>query len=108
MTDTRVMIEVEHLARLYGDVRAVDAISFTVLEGEIFGLLGHNGAGKTTTIRMLTGRTRPTAGSAHIAGYDVLSELEHVTADRRMASASSRMPTASGLMSPVVLRDVTV
>src|SRR5690348_3793643 len=78
MTDTRGMIEVDHIARFYGDVHAVDDISFTVREGEIFGLLGHNGAGKTTTIRMLTGRTRPTAGSARIAGYDVLSDFEHI------------------------------
>ncbi len=49
-------IEVEHLAKHYGEVRAVDDISFTAREGEILGLLGHNGAGKTTTIRVLTGR----------------------------------------------------
>lgn len=78
MTAPRVMIEVDQLARFYGDVRAVDDISFSVMEGEIFGLLGHNGAGKTTTLRMLTGRTRPTAGGARIAGYDVLSDLDHV------------------------------
>jgi ABC-2 type transport system ATP-binding protein len=72
------MIDVNHLARTYGEVRAVDDISFSVSEGEIFGLLGHNGAGKTTTIRMLTGRTRPTAGQAEIAGYDVVSDLGHI------------------------------
>jgi ABC-2 type transport system ATP-binding protein len=70
------MIEVEHLVKQYGDVHAVNDISFTVAEGEIFGLLGHNGAGKTTTIRMLTGRTLPTSGSARIAGYDVVSQLD--------------------------------
>jgi ABC-2 type transport system ATP-binding protein len=78
MTGTCVMIDVEYLAHSYGDVHAVDDISFTVLEGEIFGLLGHNGAGKTRTIRMLTGRTRPTAGSARIAGHDVRSDLDHI------------------------------
>ena len=58
------IVVVEDLAKHYGHVHAVDGISFTVAQGEIFGLLGHNGAGKTTTIRMLTGRTRPTSGRA--------------------------------------------
>lgn len=71
-------IDVRNLSRYYGDVKAVDDISFSVQRGEIFGLLGHNGAGKTTTIRMLTGRTRPTHGSAHIAGYDVVTQLDKI------------------------------
>ena len=69
-------IEVEHLAKHYGEVRAVDDISFTAPQGEVFGFLGHNGAGKTTTIRMLTGRARPTAGRARVCGYDVVHERE--------------------------------
>ena len=72
------MIAVEHLSRDYGEVHAVDDISFTVAMGEIFGLLGHNGADKTTTIRMLTGRTRPTRGQARIAGYDVLADFNQI------------------------------
>jgi ABC-2 type transport system ATP-binding protein len=72
------MIDVQHLSKHYGDVRAVDDVSFDVAEGEILGLLGHNGAGKTTTIRMLTGRARPTGGHAHIAGLDVVHEREQV------------------------------
>jgi ABC-2 type transport system ATP-binding protein len=72
------VIEVRDLHKRYGEVRAVDGISFSVAAGEIFGLLGHNGAGKTTTIRMLTGRTRPTAGSASIAGLDVVADRERV------------------------------
>jgi ABC-2 type transport system ATP-binding protein len=71
-------IEVEHLAKHYGDVRAVDDISFTALEGEILGFLGHNGAGKTTTIRMLTGRARPTSGSARVCGHDVVHDRERM------------------------------
>ena len=59
-------IAVEHLAKHYDEVRAVDDVSFAVREGEIFGLLGHNGAGKTTTIRVLTGRARPTGGRARL------------------------------------------
>ena len=72
------VIEVRELEKRYGEVQAVDGISFDVAAGEVFGLLGHNGAGKTTTIRMLTGRTRPTAGTAEIAGFDVVADLERV------------------------------
>ena len=64
-------IEVHELTKLYGELRAVDGISFSVHEGEIFGFLGPNGAGKTTTIRMLTGLSRPTAGHARVQGYDL-------------------------------------
>ncbi len=71
-------VEVRELAKRYGEVRAVDGISFTVAEGEVFGLLGHNGAGKTTTIRLLTGRARPTAGSATVVGFDVARDRERV------------------------------
>jgi len=63
---------------VYGEVHAVDGISFDVAPGEVFGLLGHNGAGKTTTIRMLTGRTRPTGGSARIAGFDIVSQRTEI------------------------------
>jgi ABC-2 type transport system ATP-binding protein len=71
-------VEVVDLAKHYGSIRAVDGISLSVRQGEIFGLLGHNGAGKTTTIRMLTGRTRPTSGRASIAGFDVVDDLDRV------------------------------
>lgn len=69
------IIEVSGLVKHYGSVQALAGISFSVAEGEIFGFLGHNGAGKTTTIRILTGRTRPTAGTARVAGHDVVSDL---------------------------------
>ncbi|MDQ2952465.1 MAG: ABC transporter ATP-binding protein [Chloroflexota bacterium] len=71
-------VEVNDLEKHYGGVRAVDGISFSVAEGEVFGLLGHNGAGKTTTIRMLTGRARPTKGTATVAGYDVVNERPQI------------------------------
>ncbi len=67
-------IEVQNLSRQFGAVKAVEDISFSVNEAEIFGFLGPNGAGKTTTIRMLTGQLRPTAGSARVAGCDVVTE----------------------------------
>ena len=75
---TTAAVEVGDLHKRYGDVVAVDGISFSVANGEIFGLLGHNGAGKTTTIRMLTGRVRPTSGQAHVLGYALPHERERI------------------------------
>jgi ABC-2 type transport system ATP-binding protein len=68
------------LRRMYGSFVAVDDVSFTVRQGEIFGFLGPNGAGKTTTIKMLTGLLRPTSGTAHVAGHDATT---HATALRQ-------------------------
>ncbi len=65
------VIEVEELTKDYGDLRAVDHVSFEVYEGEIFGFLGPNGAGKTTTIKALSGLLKPTSGKGRIAGMDV-------------------------------------
>jgi ABC-2 type transport system ATP-binding protein len=65
------MIEVQNLTKKFGETTAVDAISFSVAEGEVFGLLGPNGAGKTTTIRMLCCLISKTSGEAQIAGYQV-------------------------------------
>jgi len=59
-------------------LRAVDGIDFSVRPGEVFGFLGPNGAGKTTTIRMLTGLTRPTSGSARIMGLDLATEVTQI------------------------------
>ncbi len=78
MSPEPAIVQVENLEKHYGAVRAVDGISFSVAAGEIFGLLGHNGAGKTTTIRMLTGRTKPNAGRATVAGFDVVTEREQI------------------------------
>ena len=68
-------IEVEGLERVFdGDVRAVQGVDIEVAEGEIYGFLGPNGAGKTTTVRMLTTLLLPTAGTARVAGHDVVRE----------------------------------
>jgi len=64
-------IEAEDLTKYYGDFLAVDHVSFKVKKGEIFGFLGPNGAGKTTTVRMLTGISIPSEGSARIMGFDI-------------------------------------
>ena len=68
------VIEVRGLTRRFGDLLAVDHVSFSVEDGEIFGFLGPNGAGKTTTIRMLTGVIDPTEGTAAIEGHDICSD----------------------------------
>jgi ABC-2 type transport system ATP-binding protein len=68
------VIQVSGLRKRYGDVIAVHDVSFEVGRSEIFGLLGPNGAGKTTTIRMLTGLTKPTSGTAIVAGRDCVRE----------------------------------
>ena len=70
----QVAIEVKGLTRYYGELLAVDHVSFEVARGEIFGFLGPNGAGKTTTIRMLTTLLEPTEGTARINGYDVIRQ----------------------------------
>lgn len=71
-------IEVHELTRDYGDVRAVDGISFAVQPGECFGFLGPNGAGKTTTIKMLTGQLRPSGGQARVCGWDVMTQRQQL------------------------------
>ncbi len=69
-----VVLEAKNLTKKYGDVIAVDNISLAVEKGALFGLLGPNGSGKTTMIKMLTGQTRPTSGSATVLGIDVIRD----------------------------------
>jgi len=71
-------IEVDHIVKKYGDFTAVDDVSFSVKEEEIFGLLGPNGAGKSTLIRMMTTLIPITAGTARIAGHDVQKDPDAV------------------------------
>ncbi len=71
-------VEVDKLTKRFGDFTAVDAISFYVGHGEVFGLLGPNGAGKSTLIRMLTTLIPPTSGSAHVNGFDVARQPNQV------------------------------
>jgi ABC-2 type transport system ATP-binding protein len=75
-------ISVENLSKQFGDIRALESVSFTVAEGEVFGYLGPNGAGKTTTIRILTGITTPTSGSARIFDLDITRDT--IRARRKM------------------------
>lgn len=71
-------IEVNNLTRKFGNFTAVDNVSFSVKEGEIFGFLGANGAGKSTTIRMLCGILAPTSGDATVGGFSVMNEPDKV------------------------------
>ncbi|HLV39538.1 ABC transporter ATP-binding protein [Xanthomarina sp.] len=77
MKETNV-IEAEGLTKMFGDFTAVNAITFEVKKGEIFGFLGANGAGKTTAIKMLIGISIPTSGAAKVAGFDVFTQAENI------------------------------
>ncbi len=72
------MIETENLSKRFGDLIAVDGVSFSVNEGEVFGFLGPNGAGKTTTVRMLCCLIAKSSGSARIGGYEVGIEADSI------------------------------
>jgi ABC-2 type transport system ATP-binding protein len=71
-------VKVKDLVKRFGRFLAVDHISFSVQKGEIFGFLGPNGAGKSTTIRMLCGIITPSAGSGHVAGFDMFTQPEKI------------------------------
>ena len=88
-------IEARDLTRRFGTFTAVDAISVGVREGEVFGFLGANGAGKTTAIKMLIGLLAPTAGSARVAGFDILTQSEEV---RRRYLPESTLHGAANLL----------
>jgi ABC-2 type transport system ATP-binding protein len=72
------VVEVRSIARRFGRILAVDDVSFEIFPGEIFGILGPNGSGKTTTIRILCGLLQPTAGTARVAGIDVVKDPDAV------------------------------
>ncbi|MCD6537818.1 ABC transporter ATP-binding protein [Candidatus Bathyarchaeota archaeon] len=77
MADDRI-VEVEGLVKQFGGLTALNGISFSVDEGEIFGLIGPNGAGKTTTLRILATLLLPTSGYVRILGYDVVKEASKI------------------------------
>ena len=88
-------IEAEHLVKRFGDTLAVDDVSFAVPQGTVLGLLGPNGAGKTTTVRMMTTLTRPTSGTARVAGHDVVREPDAV---RRSMGLTGQAATVDELL----------
>ncbi|MBN1786607.1 MAG: ABC transporter ATP-binding protein, partial [Candidatus Methanofastidiosa archaeon] len=73
-------IQAQGLKKAFGNINAVDDVSFDVKKGEIFGFLGPNGAGKTTTIRMLTGILPPDSGHIEIEGIDIVKDGMHAKA----------------------------
>lgn len=80
------MIETQNLTKIFhdrkrGEIRALDAVSFRCQPGQIYGLLGANGAGKTTCLRLLATILAPTAGTARVAGFDLLERPEQVRAN---------------------------
>ena len=84
------MIQVEHLTKTYGDLVAIQDVSFQVQRGEVLGFLGPNGAGKTTTMRILTGFLPPTSGRVTVAGFDVFEES--LEARRRIGYLPETVP----------------
>src|SRR5438067_9962857 len=91
-----VAIEVNGLKENYGQVHAVRGVDFEVATGEVFGFPGPNGAGKTTTINMLCTLVKPSAGSATVAGYDVVGERDDV---RRHIGLVFQDPTLDSYLS---------
>jgi ABC-2 type transport system ATP-binding protein len=82
-------IEAQGLVKNYGDVRALDGLSFEVAHGTVFGLLGPNGAGKSTAVKILTTLARPDEGTGRVAGFDILTEPDQV---RRVIGVVSQKP----------------
>jgi ABC-2 type transport system ATP-binding protein len=99
MPEKKPAIIAEELTKRYGDLLAVDRISFQVNEGEIFGFLGPNGSGKTSTIRMLVGLSRPSQGSASVLGYHLPGGLSQA---RRYVGV---VPDVSNLYEELSARD---
>lgn len=83
------ILEVQDLVKTFGNLIAVDEVSFGVEKGEVFGFLGPNGAGKTTTISMLCTLLKPTAGTATVNGFDIIEQKNEV---RGRSGWSSRTP----------------
>lgn len=67
-------LRVMNLTKQFGNLTAVDNISFSAVQGEVVGFLGPNGAGKSTSMKMITGFLAPTSGTAYIGGYDILEQ----------------------------------
>ncbi len=92
----KIMLETEGLTRHFGTLTAVDALTLSVEGGEVFGLPGPNGAGKSTAIKMLTTLLPPTAGTAHVAGFEIVRQAAQV---RRVIGYVPQMLSADGALS---------
>src|ERR1700692_720306 len=85
--NTQAAVEIAHLRKAYGAVVAVDDVSFSVAEGEIFGILGPNGAGKTTTVECAIGLRSPDSGTIRLMGLDPRADRDRI---REIGGCSSR------------------
>ncbi len=92
---TTPAVEALELKKHFGETAAVDGVSFSVPQGTVMGLLGPNGAGKTSTVRMLTTLSRPTSGTARVAGHDIVTEPEAV---RRAMGLTGQSATVDELL----------
>ena len=90
------MIEVAHLHKRYGDLSAVQDVSFTTVPGQILGFLGPNGAGKTTTMRVITGFIPATSGTVRVEGFDVFEQSAEVR--RRIGYLPENPPLYSDML----------
>lgn len=88
------MIKVEHLTKRYGELLAVDDVSFDIADGHIYGFLGPNGAGKSTTMNIMAGCLSPTAGSVSVDGFDILQQP--MDAKRRIGYLPEQPPLYMG------------
>jgi len=96
VTDSPI-IETVELTKIYGELKAVDGLNFSVPQGSICGLLGRNGAGKTTTLKVLLGMARPTSGTARVFGLDAGESDASVEIRRRCAFVSEDKDLYAGL-----------
>ncbi len=100
-SEVSTAIEVRNLRRTYGDVTAVDDVSFDVAEGEIFGLVGPNGAGKTTTVECVEGLRRPTSGHVEVIGLDPIADrlrlVERIGVQLQESALPPRLRVAEAL-----------
>ncbi len=95
MDNGNVILSTDALTRRYGELAAVDGLTIEVRAGEVFGLLGPNGAGKTTVIKMLTTLLPPTAGTARVAGFDIIHQPARV---RRAIGYVPQLLSADGAL----------
>ena len=99
------IIEIKELRRAFGDIRAVDGLTFEVQPGEVFGLLGPNGAGKTTTVRLLNRNPSPSSGTLRVFGLDPATQGEQVRQKTGVLTEKSLpLREAVGAREPDLLR----
>ena len=91
------MLEVDHISKQFGGLRALSDVSFAIQPGEIMSLIGPNGAGKTTCLNLITGFFRPTAGTVRYCGDDVTGHAPHVTSQRGLVRTFQKTNVLRGL-----------